>query len=138
MFSQGAGNIDNIVTKICKDQPVFEIFVTMFPHGAGNIDNIVTKVCKDKLQCRQVKDRCLNFLSNVEVPFGWKDESSSLDQDLLKNKYRLQILKAFVAKKEADGVFVLSSTCEEFFDELKQFSLDSRIDDDPQGQHTAK
>ena len=102
----------------------------LFPRDARNIDNIVTKVCKDKLQCCQVKKRCLNFLSNVEVPSGWKDESYKLHQDLPTYKYRLHILKAFVAIKEAGGVFVTSSTCEEFFDELKHFSLDSRNDDD--------
>ena len=59
----------------------------MFPRDAGNVDNIVTKICEDKLQCRQVKERCLNFLSNVEVPSGWKDESYKLDQDLPTYKY---------------------------------------------------
>ena len=102
----------------------------MFSHDAGGIGDVVRKICKDTLHRRQVKDRCLNFLSNVEVPSGWKDESYKLDQDLPTYKHRLRILNAFVAKKEADGVFVTSSTCEEFFDELKQFSLDSRNDDD--------
>ena len=82
----------------------------MFPHAAGNIDNIVTKICKDKLQCRQGNDQRLNFLTNVEIPFGWKDEGCKLDQDLPINKYHLQILKAFVVKKEAGSVFVTSST----------------------------
>ena len=39
----------------------------MFPHDAGDIDNIVTEICKGKLQCHQVKERCFTFLSNVEV-----------------------------------------------------------------------
>ena len=107
----------------------------MFPHDEGDIDKIVAKICKDKLQSRQVKDHCLNFLSNVEVPLGWKDESYKLNQDLPTYKYRLQILKDFVAKKEEGGVFVTSSTCEIFFNELKQFSSDSRNDDDEFWEH---
>ncbi|XP_044174210.1 uncharacterized protein LOC114958008 [Acropora millepora] len=107
----------------------------MFPRDAGNIDNIVSKICKDKLQCHLVKIRCLNFLSNVEVPFGWKGEIYKLDQHLPTYKFRLQILRAFVAIKEAEGVFVTSSTCEEFFGELKQFSLDPGNDDDEFWEH---
>ena len=113
----------------------------MFPRDAGNIDNVVSKICKDKLQCHLVKNRCLNFLSNVEVPFGWKGEIYKLDQHLPTYKFRLQILRAFVAIQEAEGVFVTSSTCEEFFGELKQFSLDAGNDDDEfweqgNGQHS--
>ena len=107
----------------------------MFPRDAGNIDNIVSRICKDKLQCHLVKIRCLNFLSNVEVPFGWKGEIYKLDQHLPTYKFRLQILRAFVAIKEAEGVFVTSSTCEEFFGELKQFSLDPGNDDDEFWEH---
>ena len=107
----------------------------MFPRDAGSIDNIVSKICKDKLQCHPVKNRCLNFLSNVEVPFGWKGEIYKLDQHLPTYKCRLQILRAFVAKKEAEGVFVTSSTCEEFFSELKQFSLDPINDNDEFWEH---
>ena len=107
----------------------------MFHRDAGNIDNIVTKICKDKLFESQVRKRCLNFLSNVEVPFGWKDKSYKLDQDLPTYKYRVQILKAFVERKEA-GKFVTSqSTYEEFCEELKQFSLDPRDDDDEFWEH---
>ena len=102
----------------------------LFPRDAGNIHNIVTKICEDKLHWCHVKERCLNFLRNVEVPSGWKDESYNLHQDLPTYKYRLQILKDFIAEKEEGGVFVTSSTCEKFFNELKQFSSDSRDDDD--------
>ena len=85
----------------------------MFSHDAGDIDKMVAKICKDKLQCRQVKDHCLNFLNNVEVPFGWKDESYKLNQDLPTYKYRLQILKAFVtvAKKEGRRLCI----CNKFY-----------------------
>ncbi|KAK2558264.1 NFX1-type zinc finger-containing protein 1 [Acropora cervicornis] len=107
----------------------------MFPRDAGNIDNIVSKICKDKLQCHLVKNQCLNFLSNVEVPFGWKGEIYKLDQHLPTYKFRLQILRDFVAIKEAEGVFVTSSTCEEFFGELKQFSLDPGNDDGEFWEH---
>ena len=107
----------------------------MFPHDAGNIDNIVSKICKDKLQCHPVKNQCLNFLSNVEVPFGWKGEIYKLDQHLPTYKYRLQILRDFVAIKEAEGVFVTSSTSEQFFGELKKFSLDPINDDAEFWQH---
>ena len=108
----------------------------MFPRDEGDIDKIVAKICKDKLQSGQVKKHCVNFLSNVEVPFGWKDEFSyKLNRDLPTYKYRLQILKDFVAKKEEGGVFVTSSTCEKFFNELKQFSSDSRNDDDEFWEH---
>ena len=117
-------------------KPSFEIFVIMFSHDAGNIDNIVSKICKDKLRCHlEVKNRCHHFLSNVEVPFGWKGEIYKLDQHLPTYKHRLQILRDFVAIKEAEGVFVTSSTCEEFFGELKQFSLDPINDDDEFWEH---
>ena len=108
----------------------------MFPRDAGYIDDIVTKICKDKLFESQVRKRCLTFLSNVEVPFGWKDNSYKLDQDLPTYKYRVQILKAFVERKEVGGKFVTcQSTYEEFCDELKQFSLDPINDDDEFWEH---
>ena len=108
----------------------------MFPRDAGDIDNIVTKICKDKLFESQVRKQCLAFLSNVEVPFGWKDNSYKLDQDLPTYKYRVQILKAFVERKEVGGKFVTcQSTYEEFCDELKQFSLDPINDDDEFWEH---
>lgn len=108
----------------------------MFPRDAGYIDDIVTKICKDKLFESQVRKRCLTFLSNVEVPFGWKVNSYKLDQDLPTYKYRVQILKAFVERKEVGGKFVTcQSTYEEFFDELKQFSLDPINDDDEFWEH---
>lgn len=107
----------------------------MFSHDAGNIDNIVAKICKDKLQCCQFKKQCEYFLSTVEVPSGWKDESYKLHEDLPTYKYRLQILKDFVTIKEASGEFVTSSTCEEFFHEFKQFSLESRNQNDEFWEH---
>ncbi|XP_068728425.1 NFX1-type zinc finger-containing protein 1-like [Montipora capricornis] len=93
--------------------------------GRG-IDDLVSKICKDRLHDKQVKLKCLNFLSDVEIPSGWKDNKSyKLYEHHPTYNYRLQILKNFVEEKVVEGVFVTSKTSKEFFDELKQFLWES-------------
>ncbi|XP_015763067.1 PREDICTED: NFX1-type zinc finger-containing protein 1-like [Acropora digitifera] len=104
----------------------------MFPLDVGDI---VKKICKDSLFQSQARKQFDDFLSCVEVPFRWKDKRCKLDQGLPTYKYRLQILNVFVARKEEGGKFLTRSTCKEFFDELKQFSLDPRDDDDAFWEH---
>ena len=90
--------------------------------GRG-IDDLVSKICKDQLRYKQVKHKFLSFLSDVEIPSGWEDKSYKLYEEHPTYKYRLQILKDYVEEKVAKGIFVTSKTSTaELFDELKQFS----------------
>ena len=98
----------------------------MSSQDGRRIDDLVSKICKDRLHDKQVKLKCLNFLSDVEIPSGWKDNKSyKLYEHHPTYNYRLQILKNFVEEKVVEGVFVTSKTSKEFFDELKQFLWES-------------
>ena len=87
-----------------------------------NIDDLVSKVCKDVLKRRSFKEKFQYFLTNVKIPSGWEGKGYKLQQKHRTYKYRFQLLGNLIDKKKSEGFSLTSTTSEQFFDELKQFS----------------
>ena len=86
-----------------------------------------SKICKDHFQCSHIKKKCeTSFLTEVKVPSGWENRGYRLDENCPSYKYRREILKKFIDRKETEGFFVTNTdTFQQFFNELKQFLADS-------------
>lgn len=81
-------------------------------------------ICKDHFLRNRMDNKCHTFLTEVKVPSGW--EKYSLDKNCPSHKYRLEILKKFIDRKETEGFFITNEdTFQQFFNELEQFSADS-------------
>ncbi len=86
------------------------------------IDDLVASICKDALEIRNFKGKCVEFLTEVAVPAGWKDTSYRLSQGHPTYKYRKKLLTDFIDKQKSESVTVTGTTTKQFFEQLQQFS----------------
>ncbi len=87
---------------------------------------LLSRFCKDVLLRREFNRSCETFLTEVKVPAKWKDRTANKLEDLEKHhetyKYREELLRIFVVKKESEGFNLTPKTKQQFFEELKEFS----------------
>ncbi len=88
----------------------------------GDIDKLVKSICKDALEIRNFKGKCVEFLTEVAIPAGWKDTSYVLSQGHPTYKCRKKLLTDFINKQKSEGVTVTGTTTKQFFEQLKEFS----------------
>ena len=87
----------------------------------GNIDSLVSIICKDVLERRNFKSKCEEFLTKVSVPASWEGNAYRLHQGNPTYRYREKILSNFIHERVSEGFTVKSSTTKQFFDELQEF-----------------
>ena len=87
----------------------------------GNIDSLVSIICKDVLERRNFKSKCEEFLTKVSVPASWEGNAYRLHQGNPTYRYRKKILSNFIHERVSEGFTVKSSTTKQFFDELQEF-----------------
>ena len=96
----------------------------------GNIDSLVSSICKDVLERRNFKSKCEEFLTKVSVPASWPEGNAyRLHQGNPTYRYRKKLLSNFIQKRSSEGFTVKSSTTKQFFDELQEFSALSESND---------
>ncbi|XP_078352990.1 NFX1-type zinc finger-containing protein 1-like [Oculina patagonica] len=84
---------------------------------------LLSRFCKDGLLLKEFKRRCQTFQTEVKAPAKWKDRTANkLEQHHETYKYREEILRIFVVKKESEGFKPTHKTKQQFFEELKEFS----------------
>lgn len=107
-----------------------ERFLTMATEEDGNIDSLVSIICKDVLERRNFKSKCEEFLTKVSVPASWPEGNAyRLHQGNPTYRYRKKLLSNFIQKRSSEGFTVKSSTTKQFFDELQEFSALSESND---------
>lgn len=107
-----------------------ERFLTMATEEDGNIDSLVSIICKDVLERRNFKSKCEEFLTKVSVPASWLEGYSyRLHQGNPTYRYRKKLLSNFIQMRVSEGFTVKSSTTKQFFDELQAFSELSESND---------
>ena len=107
-----------------------ERFLTMATEEDGNIDSLVSIICKDVLERRNFKSKCEEFLTKVSVPASWLEGNEyRLHQGNPTYRYRKRLLSNFIQKRKSEGFTVKSSTTKQFFDELQEFSELSESND---------
>ena len=94
----------------------------MATKGGGNIDDLVSSICKDFLELRNFKGKCQQFLSELSVPVGYEDSTYRLHPEHPTYKHRKNLLADFIDTKKSEGFALTSSTSRQFFEELRQFS----------------
>ena len=95
----------------------------------GNIDSLVSIICKDVLERRNFKSKCEEFLTKVSVPASWEGNAYRLHQGNPTYRYRKKLLSNFIRKRVSEGFTVKSGTTKQFFDELQEFSKLSESND---------
>ena len=106
-----------------------ERFLSMATEEDGNIDSLVSIICKDVLERRNFKSKCEEFLTKVSVPASWEGNAYRLHQGNPTYRYRKKLLSNFIDKRVSEGFTVKSSTTKQFFDELQEFSKLSESND---------
>lgn len=105
-------------------------FLTMATEEDGNIDSLVSIICKDVLERRNFKSKCEEFLSKVSVPASWLEGNAyRLHQGNPTYRYRKKLLSNFIQNRVLEGFTVKSSTTKQFFDDLQEFSVLSESND---------
>lgn len=87
-----------------------------------SIEDLASSICKDVLELRNFKGKCVEFLTEVTVPAGWKDTPYRLSQGHPTYKYRKKLLTDFIDKQKSEGVTVTGTTTKHFFEQLQEFS----------------
>ena len=95
----------------------------------GNIDSLVSIICKDVFELRTFKSKCEEFLTEVSVPASWEGNAYRLHPGNPTYRYRKKLLSNFIDKRVSEGFTVKSSTTKQFFDELQEFSKLSESND---------
>ena len=106
-----------------------ERFLSMATEEDGNIDSLVSIICKDVLERRNFKSKCEEFLTKVSVPASWEGNAYRLHQGNPTYRYRKKILSNFIHERVSEGFTVKNSTTKQFFDELQEFSKLSESND---------
>ena len=88
----------------------------------GNIDSLVSIICKDVFELRTFKSKCEEFLTEVSVPASWEGNAYRLHPGNPTYRYRKKLLSNFIRKRVSEGFTVKSGTTKQFFDELQEFS----------------
>ncbi|KAJ7323761.1 hypothetical protein OS493_030887 [Desmophyllum pertusum] len=85
----------------------------MASEEGGNIDEL-----------KKFKRRCLTFLTKVKVPARWKGSTTAfkLHKDHETYRYRENLLRIFIGKKESEGFALTHDSQKQFFEELECFS----------------
>lgn len=84
---------------------------------------LLSRFCKDGLLRKGFNRSCQTFLTEVKVPTTWKDRTANkLEQHHKTYKYREELLRIFIVKKESEGFKLTHKTKQQFFDELERFS----------------
>lgn len=84
---------------------------------------LLSRFCTDGLLRKEFNRSCQTFLTEVKRPAKWKDRTANkLEQHHETYKYREELLRIFVVKKESEGFKLTHKTKQQFFKELERFS----------------